>query len=121
MHEGIRYSCDECDWSTIRSDRLKVHIENKHLGIRHFCSQCGFLASTKKYLDRHMKNIHLSRMSFCNHCDFQSSMKKEFMRHKILHKKQCQQCDYTATQERNMKIHIQAIHVKIIYPCKLCY
>ena len=120
MHEGIRYSCDECDWMTQRAEKLKIHKEDKHLGLKHFCGQCGVLYNTKKSLDRHIKDLHHSRISFCNDCDFQSSMKREFIRHRILHKKQCQQCDYTATHEKNMKIHIQAIHEKSTYPCEIC-
>ena len=105
-------------WSTIRSNSLKTHIEDKHLEIRHFCDQCNFVATTKKGLEKHVNNMH--QVSFCNVCECRSSSKPEFIKHQILHKLQCKQCDYVASRLDNMEIHVQAIHDQLTYPCKVC-
>ena len=113
VHEGLEYSCGACDWSSKWKQALKKHILIKHIGHRIQCND-----TTKKGLDKHVKRIH--QVSFCNVCDFKSSSKPEFIKHQNLHKLQCKQCDYVASRAGNMKIHIQAIHDQVTYPCKVC-
>ena len=35
-------------------------------------------------------------------------------------KYQCDECDYQATQEGNLKVHKQSKHLELKYPCSLC-
>ena len=117
-HIGLRINCNECDWSTTTSSKMKTHIQSKHLGIRHCCDQCGYLTTTKYLLDKHVKRIH--QVSFCDVCEFKSSSKPEFIKHWTLDKLQCKQCDYIASRVDNMKMHMQAIHDQETYLCKVC-
>jgi len=55
MHEGIRYSCDWCEYKAAEKYNLKVHVESKHQGIRHSCDVCPFKATSIRNLTQHKK------------------------------------------------------------------
>ena len=56
MHEGLRYSCDQCVFRATQSNLLKSHIEYVDMGIRYQCKHCDFEAKgahiLKKYSAR---------------------------------------------------------------------
>ena len=33
IHEGVRYPCEQCEYSSTTARNLKSHIENKHEGV----------------------------------------------------------------------------------------
>ena len=53
-----KYNCDECEYSTVRSNDLKRHKEIKHVGIRYPCEKCDFTSSTPGNLKVHNKTRH---------------------------------------------------------------
>ena len=61
-NSGIRYECNQCDYTASQQSNLKVHKQSIHEGIRHECSQCNYLATTKGHLRSHQKRIHSSTM-----------------------------------------------------------
>ena len=38
-HEGVRYPCDQCEYSATTVSNIKKHIECKHEGMRHYSDQ----------------------------------------------------------------------------------
>ena len=39
-HEGIRYPCDQCDYTATQASHLNRHKESKHEGKNYSCDQC---------------------------------------------------------------------------------
>merc|ERR1712098_852059 len=62
-HQGIRYKCDKCNYSAKRQDDLKKHVDSIHMGIRYVCEHCGFSITRKGALIKHLKNKHNIEMS----------------------------------------------------------
>ena len=57
-HKGIRYPCDQCDFSATTLSNLKAHKNAKHLGIRFPCDKCEYSANQRQSLKRHKKSKH---------------------------------------------------------------
>merc|ERR1719369_2723397 len=52
------FSCDECNFSTARKDKMIVHKNVKHLKIGHQCSVCGKPHGSRWHLNKHMQTAH---------------------------------------------------------------
>ena len=85
-HEGIRYPCDQCDYSFTAVSILNKHKKSKHKGIRYLCDQCEYTASDLGNLKRHKRSEH------------------EGIRYP------CDQCEYAAIRHLNLKYHKNAKH-----------
>ena len=57
-HEGIRYPCDQCDFSAKTPISLKRHKESIHEGIRYPCDQCEYTATQNGSLKSHKNAKH---------------------------------------------------------------
>ena len=57
-HFGIKYQCDMCPYEASRSDKLKVHKEAKHFGLRYPCDYCTYTATRPDRLKKHCKAKH---------------------------------------------------------------
>ena len=66
-HEGIKYPCDQCEYSAVNLSNLKQHKEIKHEGIRYPCDNCDYSASTLQHLKQHkeIKHAHWHVTSVC--------------------------------------------------------
>ena len=80
-HEGVKYSCDQCDYQAtqktnnlIRHGQSKhdgvkyscsTHKKSKHMGVKHPCDQCSYEASQKGHLSRHTKSKHEIGINSC--------------------------------------------------------
>jgi len=97
-HEGVRYDCDECDFSSARTSSLKEHVENIHQGVRYECEyeQCSYEATTKTNLRTHERSQH-EGVTY-----------------------PCDQCQYQASSTSHLKSHVQAKHEGIKYSCEQC-
>ena len=40
VHEGVYYSCDQCDYKATHKSSLKMHKEPIHEGVCYSCDQC---------------------------------------------------------------------------------
>ena len=86
-HNGIKYSCDECDNGANTKSILKVNIESKHQNEKkHNCNKCDYKATHRGSLRTHRKSHH------------------EGLRYN------CDQCYYRATQKGSPKTHIDSQH-----------
>jgi len=52
------FSCDECNFSTARKDKMIVHKNVKHLKIGHQCSVCKKPHGSRWHLNKHMQTAH---------------------------------------------------------------
>merc|ERR1712129_435086 len=68
------------------------------------CDLCGFSASTLRSLHLHAKHQHV-------YSEIPTSLK---------YPTQCEKCDYSTQYPGNMKVHRQAKHEDLRYPCLQC-
>ena len=57
-HEGMRYTCDQCDYKFTDTGNLDKHVKTIHGGIHYPCSQCDYKATQKPYLKSHVSSKH---------------------------------------------------------------
>jgi len=53
-----KYSCEHCDYKTIRRSNFNKHVKAKHLGVRYPCIQCEYKATDQSNLNKHVKSVH---------------------------------------------------------------
>ena len=79
----VRYLCDECDYSSPRTDTLRNHKSAKHnIGPKYFCNQCDFQATLPRQLKIHKQGKHEGLRYSCNHCEFKALRQDHLALHK---------------------------------------
>ena len=58
QHQGVCYSCDNCQYKAPTPTHLKTHVESIHEGVRYPCDQCDYKATQKGNLATHRKINH---------------------------------------------------------------
>ena len=53
-HEGVMYSCNQCDYQAGYQGHLTIHIQTKHEGIKYACDQCDYQAGYQGHLTTHI-------------------------------------------------------------------
>ena len=81
-HNGEKYSCDECEYTTHCPKILKSHKTHRHSEEKWKCDFCDYRTHNKHELDDHTMQVH--------------TMERPF---------KCDQCDYACTNERKLKAH----------------
>ena len=77
-----KYNCDQCDKTFNSSNRLKLHIEGKHLGIKRFgCEACGYRTNDRCRLKDHINIMHKKEPLNCKFCDFMCYSKTIYGKH----------------------------------------
>lgn len=109
----------------IKQDVPKVHFQNEKSFI---CNQCGRHFRYKSALDRHVKVIHENqRDHVCTKCGKSFGLKFDLTKHyenyhdesnKV--QRTCQMCGKVFSKQRNLKIHILAIHSEKSFECEIC-
>ena len=108
------FSCDQCNYKCKQRHHLKVHKERKH------GAKVKIWNSEKKQI---LANKKRRKFYNCEQCDKVDMTKPALVNHKYdFHGKftQCLLCDYKTRRKGNMKIHTQALHEGITYPCDIC-
>ena len=123
-HEGIRNTCDQCDYKATTKGDLRRHLESIHEGARYTCDQCDYKPTTKGDLKRHVESIHEGVRYTCDQCDYKPTTKGGLKRHvESIHdgvRHTCDQCDYKATTKGDLKRHVESIHEGVRYTCDQC-
>ena len=57
-HEGVRYSCNECDYQAMTKGVLNKHQQRKHEGLRFLCMECGKQLYSAFTLKKHQEIRH---------------------------------------------------------------
>ena len=52
-HDGVRYSCNQCEYQATQQGSLKTHQQFKHKCVQYFCDQCEYQAATQSSLKTH--------------------------------------------------------------------
>ena len=69
--ETEKFSCDQCDKIFASKQRMKYHVEVKHLGIKKYeCESCGYKTNQKCRLADHENIMHKKEPLNCKYCDF---------------------------------------------------
>ena len=64
VHEGVRYKCDQCEYTASQKGHLRTHKSVIHLGVIFNCGLCEYQSSYKSDLNRHRKKDHLPATAF---------------------------------------------------------
>ena len=56
--EGNKLFCDQCEYKTLYSSNLRIHIESVHEKLKYSCMKCDYQTVHKKDLKQHMQSIH---------------------------------------------------------------
>ena len=119
VHQGAKFSCDQCDKKFPANSYLRKHKEAVHEGVRYACDQCDFQATTQKCLNLHIQSKHEgikyeSIKKACDQCDYKTRDKSDLTAHiRSKHegvKYACDQCDRLYTHQRSLRGHIQRHH-----------
>ena len=68
---GIKLNkCNQCNYSSTRTDHLRAHVQNRHDEKVHKCNQCNYSSSRADYLRGHEQK-HTGKKSYrCSQCKF---------------------------------------------------
>ena len=127
-----KYACDKCDYTSDKQIHLRFHIEAVHLKLKKYkCSVCSHSSYQRPALSVHVEGIHKNETCRiikigCSLCESNQShtfceRKNENGEKKIDGKYACEKCDYTSDKEVILKLHNEAVHLKIKrYRCSGC-
>ena len=57
-HEEIRFSCNQCEFTSVNSEHLQEHISSVHEKTKFACEQCDFEFEQKEDVIKHVKLKH---------------------------------------------------------------
>ena len=60
IHEGVNYSCNQCDSKFTQQGALKQHKMTVHEGVIYPSNQCDSIYTQQSHLKRHKKSVHES-------------------------------------------------------------
>ena len=123
-HSNTKLLCDICDYKTVHSYRLKVHVNSIHGNVYLYCDQCEYKTSRKGVLKDHVKVVHEVFTHACKICEFTAKRASYLTEHqRTVHMGltyDCDQCDFTALRKVTLKLHREVTHDKILYNCNHC-
>ena len=122
-----QFPCPHCGKRFGRKTHLEEHVAGVHEGVRYACDQCDYSASTKSDLLRHLKMIHLKEYPFpCDNCDSGYVRRRELDAHMkskhpveyqksiddyiTLHPEECNECGKRFKTEIELRRHRENIH-----------
>ena len=57
-HEGVKYSCNQCEYHATQQGHLKKHKQAIHEGVKYLCNHCEYKATQQGQLKNHKQAIH---------------------------------------------------------------
>ena len=73
--------CPHCDYKSVKSTRIRKHIESKHDGVTFGCDKCELRFSNNSNLRKHIRVVHLGQRFSCSECDYQNGQKINLKNH----------------------------------------
>lgn len=137
VHNKVKnYCCSYCDFSSFWLRNMIHHTEHVHFKVKSYnCLYCNYTASRRFALNRHVKSRHMKKelseeekiamaKHKCCFCDHVSRVKTNLKVHiEAVHLKNkkylCDECGYTAAQKDAMRRHISALH-NLRFECEHC-
>ena len=124
LHEGMQYSCDQCDYKSTHKSSLRRHQQSQHVGVRYDCDQCEYKATTQSDLRRHQQTQHDGMQNRCDKCEYKATTHGNLRTHQKSHhegvKYRCDQCDYTTAHRSDLRNHQKCKHEGVRYSCDQC-
>ena len=103
-HGGRVFRCDQCDFKTNTTLNLKSPIRPVHTAAKFLCKFCSFISDTNQELEDHKQIVHVKEG-----CDFTASQQVQVRQHiDAKHKglgHYCDVCDYSAALATSVGIH----------------
>ena len=120
-HDGIIYSCSQCQYKSKRFEEgLIFHMLKHGEGLWFHCDQCEFKAAKPKRVKTHRMTVHGSANYVCDRCDYKSTKEVNLHHHmKSKHeglRYECDQCDHKATLPNSLIKHRYRYHREDIEP-----
>ena len=75
-------SCDQCSYTTLRTDSINKHKKSKHMGFRFNCDRCDATFMDKNRIKRHIESIHEGIRHGCDKCEKKFSQKSALIQHR---------------------------------------
>ena len=73
--------CPECGKVFARKQAMVTHYRSKHEGIKYSCNQCDYQATQQGNLQKHIQSVHEGIKYPCNHCDYQATKQGNLQTH----------------------------------------
>ena len=82
-HNGVKYTCNQCDYESEILKELKGHQnENGHKGVKFRCHLCKYRATLQSNLKIHVQAMHEGQTYKCDICNFSASTPRTVGWHK---------------------------------------
>ena len=69
IHEGVKYSCNQCDSNFSKQSNLNRHKMSVHEGFKYYCIQCDYIFSWQSSLKTQKMSVHEGVKFSFNLCD----------------------------------------------------
>ena len=139
MHSEKTLACDDCGKMFSDINMFKVHKDSVHGGTK-VCPHCNFQTTNLASIETHIRAKHNIQANYvCSFCPFDSKdvleieehrnkehadrlSEKKYKRHvsKKLINYDCELCDRKFNGKTAKRLHIRAVHDKIVFPCGEC-
>ena len=129
VHEKIFVVCDDCGKVFESQNRLNQHVKAVHQKKKPFICPyegCSRDFKWKSNLKLHIQTVHdkvpLERKLICPFCmkkfeDEESLKIHKDAAHANTKEIKCEQCDWTTNFPPHLKLHIESVHLGIMYDC----
>ena len=127
VHEGIKYNCDQCDYTAIQKRLSIIHKQYEHEEMK--CDKCEYKKVAKNILLRHKQYEHevIKNRPGKIVCSQRSIPFTSSWVHRFHQRSEhegvtydCDQCDYNATQQIHLAQHKQCKHEGVKYKFDQC-
>ena len=113
MHEK-KFSCQKCQFTTIKLEDLKTHKSAEHPQVVHHCQYCDYESVHENQLQKHIRINHLIEFE-CRTCQFRAKNNHDLNLHMTSkHTSQqacdCDTCSYKAYSKSDLNRHIRIMH-----------
>ena len=118
------HACKHCNLTFTMKKLLFEHIDKVHEGVKYFCIECEYSSSKWDNLSFHRKKFHENIFFSCNLCKFKTMKKHMLREHQqsehVGIRFPCRQCDYIGKHKQNLMHHMKNYHENITIKCKTC-
>ena len=129
--------CDQCNFSSARSDNFKFHTQSVHDGIVYKCECCSYVAKRKGTLNEHILHKHSSgngkefnKIYACtdDECKFETQYRSTLKNHIeskhegiVRYKCDFMNCDYRTNESKSLKEHSFLHNGAFPHKCDVCH
>ena len=117
--------CEKCDYKTDNKNYMDNHTRGKHSKAKNYCTKCSFAHVFPSKIKQHYNIVHLGikRLDYKYRCKIKSCQYygkdtcEDLEQHSLLF---CNQCEYSARRNEDLKNHMKSVHEGIVFPCDQC-